>query len=46
MAEIARGLPKWQPEQMSCQTFLVRGLLLANTVPNSTKKAKSFVKIS
>jgi hypothetical protein len=36
MAEIAAGLPKWQPQQIPCQTFLVRGLLLANTVPQKT----------
>jgi hypothetical protein len=36
MAEIARGLPKWQPEQISCQTFLVRGLLTANIMPQKT----------
>jgi hypothetical protein len=36
MAEIARFLPKWQLQQILCQTFLVRGLLIANIMPQKT----------
>jgi hypothetical protein len=49
MAKGSRRLPKWQALQILCQTsqnIFGMKLALANVVPNSQKKEKSFVKIS
>jgi hypothetical protein len=49
MARGSRRLPKWQALQILYQTsqnIFGMKLALANVVPNSQKKEKSFVKIS